>query len=54
MITDFDELAFDFNKLIIDPRFDETVREVSQLNVSFPGYNTNFRPNLDIFSSQFS
>ena len=47
MITDFDELTFDFNKLIIDPRFDETVREVSELNVSFPGYNTNFRPTLD-------
>jgi hypothetical protein len=53
MADDLKELVFDFNQLIIDPRFDETFKEVSKLDVSLPGYQDNFGYALEdlIFSS---
>ena len=53
MADDLKELVFDFNKLIIDPRFDETFKEVSKLEVSLPNYQDNIGYALEdlVFSS---
>jgi len=53
MTDDLKELVFDFNRLIIDPRFDETFKEVSKLDVSLPDYQDNFGYALEdlVFSS---
>jgi hypothetical protein len=35
------ELNFDFNKLIIHPQFEETIEEISRMNVSLPDLSSN-------------
>lgn len=36
-----DELLFDLNKLIIDPKFEETIKELNEIEVSLPEFTNN-------------
>lgn len=44
---DLNDLIFDFNKLIIHPQFEDTLKEVSSMTVSLPNYQEKIGYSLD-------
>lgn len=48
-----EDLVFEFNKVIVHPAFEETIREVSELSLSLPDFTPNVRyiPEEMLFSS---
>jgi len=45
-----EELVFDFNKLILHPQFEETLREISKLDVSLPDFSSNVGLSFDDYA----
>jgi len=44
------ELIFDFNKLIVHPQFEETIKEISKLNISLPDLSSQIELDYNTYN----
>ena len=47
MLIENEDYNFGFNKLIIDPKFNDIIEELKSINISLPSINSDFKQNLN-------